>query len=441
MAIRFQWLLGIPLLSLILAGSAHASDSTLLRLQGSNTIGAELAPALVSAWLREKGYSQVGYESTGIQEGYVQGRTADGSNVRVEIRAHGSSTGFTGLDAGLSDIAMSSRPIKTKEVKSLARFGAMDEHRSEFVLGLDGIAVVVHRDNPVQRLKKAQLHRLFAGEITDWSDIGGKPGPVHLYARDANSGTFDTFRSLVLGKAALAKGARRFESNAELSDAVAGDPNGIGFVGLPYIRQARAVAVSDGDSAAIVPGPFAVATEDYALTRRLFLYVPQKDAEPKAREFAEFTASSAGQAVVGQLGFVSQQIVAGDPEVGADAPAEYLDLTREAKRLSLNFRFRAGSIDPDNKALADIPRLVEYMKREENRGRELMLYGFADRHERIPLHSLELSIQRADRVADLLIENGLSATRVRGFGSAVPVASDDTPEGRFKNRRVEVWVR
>jgi phosphate transport system substrate-binding protein len=293
----------------------------------------------------------------------------------------------------------------------------------------------------VLRLEKAQLHRLFSGQITDWRDVGGRPGPVRLYARDDNSGTYDTFKSLVLGKAPLAEGARRFESNADLSDAVAGDPNGIGFVGLPYVRAAKAVAISDGESAAIVPEPFSVATEDYALTRRLFLYLPQKGAKPMAREFAEFTASPAGQEVVARVGFVSQQIVVGDPVVKADAPAEYRSLIREAQRLSLNFRFRAGSIDLDNKALRDVSRLVEFMKREENRGRELMLYGFADRHERIPLHSLELSVHRADRVADLLIRHGLSARRVRGFGSAVPVASNETPEGRFKNRRVEVWVR
>lgn len=438
----FRRFLSVSPLLFLLMHPAQASERMLFRMHGSNTIGAELGPALVKAWLTEKGYSQVRYERTAAQEGVVWGRGADAERVRVEIHAHGSSTGFKDLDAGQADVGMASRPVKAKEVKKLARFGPMDGHGSEFVLGLDGIAVVVHRDNPVRQLTKAQLRRLFAGKIADWSEVGGRPGPVAVYARDDKSGTYDTFKSLVLGKTTpLVNGAHRFESNADLSDAVARDPGGIGFVGLPYVRNARALAVSDGESGAIVPASFSVATEDYALTRRLFLYVPERNANPRAREFAEFAASPAGQAIVGQVGFVSQAIVAGRPDAERDAPAEYRELTRGAERLSLNFRFRAGSIELDNKALRDMRRLVAFMGREENRGRELMLFGFADRHERIPLHSIELSVHRADRVADLLLEHGLSANRVRGYGSAVPVASNDTPAGRFKNRRVEVWVR
>lgn len=442
MAKRLQRLLSLLLLSLSALQPLQAAETTLFRMHGSNTIGAELGPELVRTWLQHKGYSNVRYESSATEEGYVRARGPEGEDVRVEIRAHGSSTGFRALDTGRADIGMASRPIKPAEIKKLARLGAMHSHRSEFVLGLDGIAVVVHRNNSVRRLTKEQLHRLFAGQITDWGEVGGHPGPVRVYARDDNSGTYDTFKHLVLGKKTpLVDGAWRFESNANLSDAVAEDPSGIGFVGLPYVRKAKAVAVSDGQSGAIVPESFSVATEDYALTRRLFLYVPERNDNPLAREFAEFAASAAGQTVVGKVGFVSQEIVAGKVRLPDDAPAEYRKLTRGAQRLSLNFRFRAGSIELDNKALRDVKRLVAYMKKEENGDRGVMLFGFADRHEQLPIHSIELSIHRADQVADLLVSRGLSPVTVRGYGSAVPVASNENPAGRFKNRRVEVWVR
>jgi phosphate transport system substrate-binding protein len=70
-----------------------------------------------------------------------------------------------------------------------------------------------------------------------------------------------------------------------------------------------------------------------------------------------------------------------------------------------------------------------------------MLFGFADSSESLPIKALQLSVSRADRVADLLANEGMSAMRVRGYGSAVPVASNATEAGRHKNRRVEVWVQ
>ncbi|MBS7672971.1 hypothetical protein KIN13_05915, partial [Vibrio cholerae] len=85
------------------------------------------------------------------------------------------------------------------------------------------------------------------------------------------SGTFDTFRELVLSRRGqpLAPSAKRFESSEQLSDAVSQDPQGIGFIGLPYVRQAKAVAIIDGDSHPMLPLTSLIATEDYPLSRRL----------------------------------------------------------------------------------------------------------------------------------------------------------------------------
>src|SRR5690606_17066269 len=132
----------------------------------------------------------------------------------------------------------------------------------------------------------AQLARVFAGEVKTWEELGGRGGAIHLYARDDNSGTWDTFKELVLasqGKS-LAAGAQRFESSTRLSDAVSQDPQGIGFIGLPYIRQARPLAISAGDSQPMLPSTELVATEDYPLSRRLFLYMKPGEGNPWAQE-------------------------------------------------------------------------------------------------------------------------------------------------------------
>lgn len=430
------------LLSLCFFNPSWASERILLRLHGSNTIGAQLAPELVKAWLHHRDYSGIRQQTTAPQEMLINAISPLGEKIGVRIKAHGSSTSFKGLDRGEADIGMASRPIKAKELAMLADRGRMDSPSSEYVLGLDGIAVIVHRDNPLQQLSKAQLRRIFSGELRNWRSLGGASAPIHVYARDDKSGTYDTFKSLILGKKnPLVGSARRYESNANLSDAVSADPNGIGFVGLPYIRQSRALAVIDGGTAAISPDVFTVATEDYALARRLFLYLPERPVNNTAQDFIEFALSEYGQQVVAQTGFVSQEIVTGTALAAGREHSDYRALIDGAERLSLNFRFHQGSALLDNKARQDVKRLVTFMEKEENRGRQLILVGFSDKNEVIPLQSLGLSIQRADGVADVLISNGVAPQKVRGFGPAVIIASNATEKGREKNRRVEVWIR
>jgi phosphate transport system substrate-binding protein len=428
------------LLAGLLAMPLQAAETLQLRLHGSNTIGAQLGPELVKGWLQANRYQKIHVEELAPQEQKITAVSNSGSVIVVDIAAHGSSTGFRALSAGTADIAMSSRPIKGKELEKLKELGRMNGPQSEFVVGLDGIAVIVHSENPLPRIDKGKLKQIFNGELRDWSQLGGKPGPIRVYARDDNSGTYDTFKSLVLGKKTpLVGNAQRFESNADLSDAVAVDRGGIGFVGLPYIRHSKALAVADDIPLAISPDRFTVATEDYALARRLFFYLPEK-ANPLARSLVEYALSQQGQQVVADSGFVSQEIISGSLSAAVEHP-EYNSLISGAERLSLNFRFHKGSALLDNKARYDIKRLTTYMAKQGNRKRELILIGFSDKNEAIPMHSLGLSVQRADSIADVLLGRGVAPRKVRGYGPAVTVASNETSRGREKNRRVEVWLR
>lgn len=112
-----------------------------------------------------------------------------------------------------------------------------------------------------------------------------------------------------------------------------------------------------------------------------------------------------------------------------------------SQRLSLNFRFNKGKTSLDNKALRDVQRLVDFMQRPENKQRKVMLFGFAESSESLPVFSLDLSTYRVDWVSHLLIQNGIDPVRVRAYGDAIPVTSNEDPGGRHKNRRVEVWLR
>src|SRR5258708_3441629 len=269
-----------------------------LRLHGSNTIGKELALALCEDFLKSEGATSVQRkprekeDETDI-EAILPNESAE--PLTFEVQAHGTKTAFEEMAAGKCDIGMASRQITSDEAKqcALAGLGDMSSPRCENVLGLDGIAVFVNRSNPTNELTKQQIDDICSGGITDWSQVGGRPGPVHLYAPDDKSGTFDTFNSLVLGTRHLSPQASRYENSAKLSDEVAADPNGIGFAGMAFVRGSKPLAISDG-TRSLLPTPFTVAAGDYPLSRRLFLYIPADSQNKWTRKFVEFALSSLG---------------------------------------------------------------------------------------------------------------------------------------------------
>ncbi|KAA8715004.1 substrate-binding domain-containing protein [Pseudomonas cannabina] len=418
-------------------------DAPTLRIQGSNTINAELGPALVEGLLRLQGLQSVQtLPGAALNEQRVTGVAATGQTVSIEVAAHGSGTGFTALKAGKADIAASSRPIKDQEAKELAGLGDLKSAAGEQIIAIDGVAVIVHPGNPLRQLDTQQLARIFSGEVRDWSEVGGNPGAIHLYVRDEKSGTYETFKELVLAKYGknLSSAAVRFESSEQLSDEVSKDPNGVGFTGLPSIRRARAVAIADGESRPMLPTTSLVATEDYPLSRRLYLYVPPAAHQRWAQALVRFAQSPEGQAIVAQEGFVAQTVQALKVQPTAQMPADYQALTRKAERLSVNFRFAQGSARLDNKAQQDLKRVVDYLKANDRLDQHVTLVGFGDAKSD-PARAALLSRLRAMAVRRELLKSGVTFRDILGLGDEMPVATNDIDDGRIKNRRVEVWVQ
>ncbi|UVK90466.1 phosphate ABC transporter substrate-binding/OmpA family protein [Pseudomonas sp. B21-051] len=413
-----------------------------LRIQGSNTIGADLGPALAEGFLQEQGLLKVHRENPdAANEQHVVGQTAQGKRVVIEVAAHGSSTGFTALKSASADLAASSRPIKDSELLSLQALGDLKSAAAEQVIAIDGLAIILHPGNPLQQLDTEQLARIFSGEVKTWEDLGGRGGAIHLYARDDQSGTYDTFKELVLGRRgkSLSSTAKRFESSEQLSDAVSSDPQGIGFIGLPYVRQAKAVAIADGASQSMLPLNSLIATEDYPLSRRLFFYLPPGNQNPWASALVAFAQSPQGQKIVAANGFISQTVHAMTVTPNALMPEGYQSLSRHAQRLTVNFRFEEGSASLDNKARQDLARVLDYIQRHDKTERAVTLVGFGDEKDD-PARADLLSKLRAMAVRRELVKNGVVMREVRGFGALMPVAANSADEGRIKNRRVEVWV-
>jgi phosphate transport system substrate-binding protein len=435
------------------SGGDYASYD--LRLSGSNTIGGKLGPDLVKAWLLSKGATEfkdnqrLDASGKSLPEHVITAQL-NGKAFKVELRAHGSATAFQDLASGTAEIGMASRPVKIEEVDKLVALGPMQAVSNEHVLGLDGVAVIVPASNDVPKLSREELRRIFSGQAARWSEFGGPDRPIHLYARNDQSGTFDTFKALVLKDDPLAANAKRFEDSAELEKAVAIDPDGIGFVGLPYRKTTRAVPISDGSSPPLEPTSFTIKTENYPLSRRLFLYTAQAPANANVRDFVNFALSSAGQAVVRADGFedldLNQTVTPPPKALGTCMLSDrfkgdrdaYCALRDRAEQLGTSFRFRTGSAELDTRATQDLRRVLERMANSS--GKQIVLAGFADSSG--PLAgNCKLSRSRAESVAAALHVLGLNATQVIGFCDELPVRDNSTPDGREQNRRVEIFLQ
>jgi phosphate transport system substrate-binding protein len=419
-----------------------------LRIHGSNTIGKSLMPKLVTAYVQKKQGTVISIDTVKGSEEKEFVFTFPDSKKRyaIEVFSHGSGTGFTDIVSDSCDIAMSSRPAKSAEAQKFKEknFGLLTTAACEHIIALDGIAVIVNSANTVRNLTMKQLADIFAGKITRWSDVGGRDMEIHIYARDEKSGTFEMMQGLVLkryGYANVPSTAKRFEDSDLLSDAVSKDLDGIGFIGLPYINNAKAVSVADGGASPIFPNVLTVSREDYPLARRLFLYTGENPQNSETREFIQFAFSEEGQKIVRADKFIDlMPTVENNPFCDPNASKEYLQATQGAKRLSVTFRFMSSGNSLDNKAVSDLERIVNFVR--QNGDPQILLLGFSD-NEGTAASNQALSLSRSQAVAAELHTYGVNVapTNVYGFGSELPVSTNDTPEGKQKNRRVEVWLK
>lgn len=411
-----------------------APGKTLLRLHGSNTIGASLAPELVKKWLKSSGYRAITVEKRGEEGELTVVATKNGSLVNVELKNHGSSSAFSSLAEGKCDVGMSSRQISGEERQMLRKLGDMTSIASEHVLAIDAIAIIANGDNPLGSLDLVTLKKIFSGEVDNWRQVGGEDGPIHVYALDGLSGTHDAFSAMVLGTSPLTKAAKRFQANALLSDAVAGDKWGIGYVGMPYVRDTKALKIREQkDSIAHLPSVFSASYEEYPLSRRLYLYTAPEPANPMAKEFVSFALSARGQSAVGRLGFAKLSV---DMESGGDHAARFLEekhkavYTRETLggfRVNFNFRFTKDKAELENRSKKDLERFVRYVKKQEHFYYQPLLVGINGCYQ-----------------AELLHETIVKKVGLETF--YVPpqkVCLDDVndPAGRPMDPVVEVWLK
>ena len=218
---------------------------------------------------------------------------AANGGVTVNYNPTGSGSGITAVQEGTCDIGLSSRALKDEEKAAGLK---------ETVLAYDGIAIIVHPDNPVSDLTLEQIAKLYTGEITNWKDVGGNDAEVVLIGREAASGTRDGFESITGTKDAC-KLDQELTSTGGVIEAVAGNPNAIGYASLSAVEGKNTVkAVTVGGVACTEE---TVLNGSYAIQRPFVLVTKTGETlSPAAQAFFDYATSSAASQLIKAAGAV-----------------------------------------------------------------------------------------------------------------------------------------
>jgi phosphate transport system substrate-binding protein len=309
-------------------------EDIILRLNGSNTVGAQCAVNLAINYFMAKRQASnpkapIEDKTTPLQTPEGESALAhdimcdvdgDGTYQVIQVRPTGSSDAFRGLHQGLCDIGMASRPITEAEKNYLMPVtGNLALADSQYVLGLDALAVIVSKSNKVDHLTLDQLRRIYIGEITNWSAVGGADQPIHLHSRPDRSGTYKYFCDSVLLGRSVPDSTVRHPENSQVTAAVLNDPAAIGFVPMSTTGGAKVLKIGqDPASTFALPSDDTVQSGKYppALCRYIYFYVPASEPHSltvtsrenweRAREFADLSQDWRGQAIVAAGGFITE---------------------------------------------------------------------------------------------------------------------------------------
>jgi phosphate transport system substrate-binding protein len=273
--------LSISILSLAVALGISSAQAETIVLKGSDTLGAKLVPQLAEAY------------------------KAANPGTQFSIAAEGSTTGITAVIDSTCDIGMSSRKAKSTEESAAA---AKNVKLTPTVVCYDAMAVIVNEANPLKGLTKEQVEKIFTGETSDWSgvvDVANAkrrgPGKISIYTRNTSSGTYSDFKDLAMSKRDYAPNSQKMAGNEQIASEVAKNPDGIGYVGISYIKTPGVKALTiDGRS----PSASAVKGLNYAYGRQCFYYTNGAPSG-KGKPFVDFSLSPAGQKIVEQVGFIT----------------------------------------------------------------------------------------------------------------------------------------
>ncbi|MGB0372968.1 MAG: phosphate ABC transporter substrate-binding protein [Opitutales bacterium] len=258
---------------LLAASQAKAVETIVIK--GSDTLGAKMAPQLA--------------------EEFRSKMAAQGVEVSFEIAAEGSSTGVASVIDGTADIGMSSRDVEAAEFAKAKAKGIV---MKKITVAKDGIAIIVNENNPINSISVQEIERIFTGDVTNWAGISNETGAISVYTRNTSSGTYAFFRKLSMQSRDYGSDSQKMASSEQIATEVANNPNGIGYVGLAYLRTPGVKVLPVDGVSPVDPA--------YPLARPLYYIIDSATKlSPLANDFIGFSLSPEGQDIVRRVDFIS----------------------------------------------------------------------------------------------------------------------------------------
>ncbi len=381
------------------------------------------------------------------------------------VSATGDDNAFQELLDGTANIGMSSRRITQDEARALRAEGAgsMVSPNQERIIAVDSMVVVTHSSNPVQELTKEQLSGIFAGQITNWSQVGGEDRDINVIAQQDDSASYDYFMTFLYGEDRPTFRPQGISQDDQtLSNVMFHDVNAIGYLGFAFQRGAKPVTLLNECGIATTPDAFSAKTEEYTLSRRMYLYNRSDNLDEQTQAFLDFTISETADSVIGKSGFIDLGILSRSQDASdarhasltaevarydvgfeGELMSEMLSEMAQYDRLSTTFRFRTGSSKLDERGRLDMQRLIAHLE-DAPAGTSVTFVGFTDDVGAFE-GNRQLAIERAGsvmtevrQVAGNLLDTVEMSTA--GYGEVAPSACNISDRGRGINRRVEVWI-
>ena len=283
---KFIALLLAAVLTLALAACGSKNDTN--TNDNSNDTNNDNAPAAVTGTVATDGSTSMEKVIGALSESFM----ANNADTTVTYNPTGSGAGITAVQEGTCDIGLSSRALKDEEKAAGLK---------ETVLAYDGIAIIVHPDNPVSDLSVEQIAKLYTGEITNWKDVGGNDAEVVLIGREAASGTRDGFESIT-GTKEKCQYRQELTSTGDVITAVSQNPDAIGYASLASIKDSVKALNVDG----VTPSEATVKDGSYKVQRPFVLVTAEgKALTPVAQAFFDYATSSDAAAIIAKAGAVA----------------------------------------------------------------------------------------------------------------------------------------
>lgn len=208
-------------------------------------------------------------------------------NAEALVSGGGSGAGIKAAQDGTAAIGMSSRELTQAE---------KDSGLKEIVIAYDGIAVIVNNANGVTGLTRQQIKDIFAGNVTNWKDVGGNDAKITVVTREAGSGTRTAFQEIVMGKTNITDSAVTQGSTGGVIQTVAGDKNAIGYISYGSLDNTVKVLTVDG----VAPSTATIKDKTYTIQRPFLFVTKGETSDPVAKAFIEYTLSTEGQNVLAE---------------------------------------------------------------------------------------------------------------------------------------------